>query len=147
MQIDYPKSRMDNFFAKAAGSALADDSMEPQTDREYWVNQMAAKIAEGGGGGGGDSIFEEITNTVDVENESIEIGANYNEIVALIQQGKIPYTVLSYTTDGMTYNIIDFLTKIYHADGEEMYQLDGTSYLTYGAVVPTDNMVATYGGK
>ena len=53
MQIDYPKSRMDNFFAKAAGSDLADDSMEPQTDREYWINAMAAKIAEGGSGGGG----------------------------------------------------------------------------------------------
>lgn len=39
-----PKTRMDNFFAKAAGSELADDSMEPITDREYWVNQMARTI-------------------------------------------------------------------------------------------------------
>lgn len=44
MEMDYPKTRMDNFFAKAAGSELADNSMEPITDREYWVNQMARTI-------------------------------------------------------------------------------------------------------
>lgn len=48
MEIDYPKTRMDNFFAKAAGSELADDSMEPITDREYWINEMAKKTAGGG---------------------------------------------------------------------------------------------------
>ena len=53
MAVDYPKTRMDNFFAKAAGSELADDSMEPITDREYWINEMATKINSGGGGGGG----------------------------------------------------------------------------------------------
>lgn len=34
MEMNYPKTRMDNFFAKAAGSDLADYSMEPITDRE-----------------------------------------------------------------------------------------------------------------
>ena len=48
MAVDYPKTRMDNFFAKAAGSELADDSMEPITDREYWINEMAKKTAGGG---------------------------------------------------------------------------------------------------
>lgn len=48
MEMDYPKTRMDNFFAKAAGSELADDSMEPITDREYWINEMAKKTAGGG---------------------------------------------------------------------------------------------------
>lgn len=48
--MDYPKTRMDNFFAKAAGSELADDSMEPITDREYWINEMAEKINSGGSG-------------------------------------------------------------------------------------------------
>lgn len=50
MEMDYPKTRMDNFFAKAAGSELADNSMEPITDREYWINEMAEKINSGGGG-------------------------------------------------------------------------------------------------
>lgn len=48
MEMDYPKTRMDNFFAKAAGSELADNSMEPITDREYWINELAARLAEGG---------------------------------------------------------------------------------------------------
>ena len=55
-----PKTRMDNFFAKAAGSEYADDSMEPITDREYWINEMAAKIAQGGGGGGGGATIVEV---------------------------------------------------------------------------------------
>lgn len=66
--MDYPKTRMDNFFAKAAGSELADNSMEPITDREYWINEMAAKIAEGGGGGGGGAqplICESVDSTLD----------------------------------------------------------------------------------
>lgn len=57
--MDYPKTRMDNFFAKAAGSELADNDMEPITDREYWINEMAAKIAQGGGGGGGGATIVE----------------------------------------------------------------------------------------
>lgn len=44
MEMNYPKTRMDNFFAKAAGSELADNNMEPITDREYWINQMARTI-------------------------------------------------------------------------------------------------------
>ena len=46
--MDYPKTRMDNFYAKAAGSDMADMSMKPITDREYWINELAARLAEGG---------------------------------------------------------------------------------------------------
>ena len=48
MEVDYPKTRMDNFYAKAAGSDMADTSMKPITDREYWINELAARLAEGG---------------------------------------------------------------------------------------------------
>ena len=48
MEMDYPKTRMDNFYAKAAGSDMADTSMKPITDREYWINELAARLAEGG---------------------------------------------------------------------------------------------------
>ena len=65
MAIEYQKTRMDNFFAKAAGSELADDSMEPITDREYWIDQMATKINSGGGGGGGGLVINVADDTLD----------------------------------------------------------------------------------
>lgn len=77
MEMDYPKTRMDNFFAKAAGSDLADNDMEPITDREYWINEMAARIAQGGGGGGGLFVANWNTNTGALDKTAGELIAAY----------------------------------------------------------------------
>ena len=87
MEMDYPKTRMDNFFAKAAGSELADDSMEPITDREYWIDQMATKINSGGGGGGSNVVV--YAGTYNEDFTEISIQASFNDVTAEMAQGKI----------------------------------------------------------
>lgn len=101
MEMDYPKTRMDNFFAKAAGSELADNDMEPITDREYWINEMAAKIAQGGGGGGGATIVECV---YDDDAHTITASITAKEFWDAHAAGG---AIISYTDQGYTiYSII-----------------------------------------
>ena len=107
MEMDYPKTRMDNFFAKAAGSELADNSMEPITDREYWINEMAAKIAQGGGGGGGGATIVECVYDDDAHTLTSSITAK--ELWDAYAAGG---AIVSYTDQGYTiYEIILLAAK------------------------------------
>lgn len=108
MEMDYPKTRMDNFFAKAAGSELADDSMEPITDREYWINEMAAKIAQGGGGGGGgativECVYDDDAHTITSSITAKELWDAYTAggaIVSYTDQGCPVYETILLAVKG-----------------------------------------------
>ena len=122
MEMDYPKTRMDNFFAKAAGSELADNSMEPITDREYWINELAARLAEGGlvppieegddgkvltvdegaavwaeGGGGSGNIYLEL------DSGTGSIDASFNELQEYYNDGKLVLLKNVYDDGGTTH--------------------------------------------
>lgn len=122
MEMDYPKTRMDNFFAKAAGSELADNSMEPITDREYWINELAARLAEGGlvppieegdegkvltvddgsavwaeGGGGGativECVYDDATHTITSSLTAKELWDAYAAGGAIVSYTDQGYTI------------------------------------------------------
>lgn len=99
MEMDYPKTRMDNFFAKAAGSELADDSMEPITDREYWVNEMAEKINSGGSG------LPEITEVDEGKVLTVDEGA-----AVWAEGGGGSATIVECVYDDATHTITSSLT-------------------------------------
>lgn len=119
--MDYPKTRMDNFFAKAAGSELADNSMEPITDREYWINELAARLAEGGlvpaieegdegkvltasdgaavwseGGGGEGAIY------IDFNADEMKLDASFNELLEYYNEGKLIFFKEFFDEEGET---------------------------------------------
>ena len=119
--MDYPKTRMDNFYAKAAGSDMADMSMKPITDREYWINELAARLAEGGlvppieegddgkvltasdgeavwasggGGGGGDAVH------INYDAETLKIDKSYNDLLEYSNSGKMVFFISAEEDDG-----------------------------------------------
>ena len=106
MEMDYPKTRMDNFFAKAAGSELADNSMEPITDREYWINEMASKIAQGGGGGS--KVYE---LTKDPDTQTFTLHATYNEVNADLSTG-YPLVVRKTTREEDGVHLLDLFAIV-----------------------------------
>lgn len=129
MAIEYPKTRMDNFFAKAAGSELADDSMEPITDREYWINEMAKKTAGGGlptieegddgkvltasdgqavwaSGGGGGGVTMTIVNVSVNDQDAQVLDKNYNQIKAILESGNLAETFFDNEVGDYNYNLI-----------------------------------------
>ena len=132
---------MDNFFAKAAGSELADDSMEPITDREYWINEMAAKINSGGGGGGGGGVTMTIVNVSVNDQDAQVLDKNYNQIKAILESGNLAETFFDNEVGDYNYNLIvaygtfdDEGTTIYYVKNiaSEVFESDSpTGVLTY----------------
>ena len=133
MAVDYPKTRMDNFYAKAAGSDMADTSMKPITDREYWINELAARLAEGGlvppieegddgkvltasdgeaawasaGGGSSDVVV------VTVDDGALT--ASWNELLGYFNAHKIVLFPYYFEDDGEAFACYSYLTVFYSA--------------------------------
>lgn len=143
MEMDYPKTRMDNFFAKAAGSELADNSMEPITDREYWINEMAAKIAQGGGGGGGGTKVypAQAVTTEGGQVPSFVDNVSYNTLKADTDNGVLPVLLYAYidTEQEQTTTTVATLTRlILYDDGAcEATFTDGLFFVAYA---PTEKL-------
>ena len=140
MDIEYPKTRMDNFFAKAAGSEYADDSMEPITDREYWINEMAAKIAQGGGGGGGGAVKIELTESEDEYN----LNASWNDLNGYLDGGQAPFIVVSYLDGENPVKEMMFCGAVMSEGGQYLavFSHSFSSY-NFSADTATENMVAS----
>ena len=97
-----PKTRIENFLAKIAGSSEAKE-MEPKTRVEYFLNDIAQS---GGGSGGGGGVF--VVKLVSDNDGGYTADKTLDEIYAAEDEGRPIIGV--YDDDG------DVSTLLFHAD-------------------------------